>query len=375
VQRLLHKTARGDPLIEAESSRLSELLDGSVFVWIDLRDEPIESILEIATILHLDEQSVIETAETRLLPRIDDDGRYVSVVLNALADMADRMLSFDELDLYIGKRFLLTVRESEFPSLRLLQSPVNAAMTASVDSPARLAALIAQIGTRRFLSLITTLDGRIDELENMAMTSDPRTLPEVHALRRDVGVLRRVAGPQRDIFSDLAESLHPAVDETAARAFDRVFDHYLKIVDSLDAARNLLSSVLETHRGAVADETNEIVRLLTVFSAILLPLSVIAGIWGMNFVSIPLSRRPWGFWLLVGSMAFFAVALWVYFVRRNFIGGIKLRELPKSVGLGLIHIGSAPLKAVGTGFEATRRTVGRSAPVQEMVEEDRDIDP
>ncbi|MGH8913446.1 MAG: CorA family divalent cation transporter, partial [Acidimicrobiia bacterium] len=178
----------------------------------------------------------------------------------------------------------------------------------------------------------------------------------------DVGVLRRSLAPQRDVFNELAESLHPVIDPVAARAFDRVFDHHLKIVDSLDEARSLLSSVLETHRGAVADQTNEIVRILTVFSAVLLPMSVISGMWGMNFVDIPLAHWRWGFVTLVAAMLLLGLGLWLYFSRRRFVGGPQLRKLPKAVGLGLLHIGVLPIKAVSTGV----RHVGRiSDAVQE----------
>jgi hypothetical protein len=172
-----------------------------------------------------------------------------------------------------------------------------------------------------------------------------------------VGLIRRTLAPQRDVFNELAESIHPAIDPVAARAFDRVFDHHLKLVDSLDNARALLSSVLETHRGAVADQTNEIIRVLTVFSAILLPMSVVAGMWGMNFIEVPLADETWGFWALVGLMLVMGLGLWLYFGRRRFVGGPRLKDLPRSVGLGLIQIGSFPIKVVSTGARQVGKIV------------------
>ena len=119
----------------------------------------------------------------------------------------------------------------------------------------------------------------------------------------------------------------------------------------------LLGSMLETHRSATADQTNEIVRVLTVFSAVMLPLGLIAGIWGMNFNRIPASAQEWGFWALLALMAAIAVGLWVYFARRGFVGAPRLREVPKAVGLGLIQVGTAPIKVVAGGIETTRRLV------------------
>ncbi len=129
---------------------------------------------------------------------------------------------------------------------------------------------------------------------------------------------------------------------------------------ALEAGRALLNSVIETYRGAVADQTNEIVRVLTVFSAIILPLTLIAGLWGMNFVEIPGAELEWGFWGLVGLMAVLVIGVWIYFSRRGFIGAPRLRELPRSVGLGLYTIGTAPIRVVAGGIRSLGKTDDKS---------------
>jgi len=108
----------------------------------------------------------------------------------------------------------------------------------------------------------------------------------------------------------------------------------------------------------VADQTNEIVRVLTVFAAVMLPLWLIAGMWGMNFVNIPGAEERWGFWIHVGAMALFALGLWLYFAQRGFVGAPRLRDLPKAAGLGLIQVGVAPIKVVAGSIESTMRFVG-----------------
>jgi magnesium transporter len=366
VQRLFYKKDAASPLVERASGDLRSLRSGPGFVWLDLLAEPPDRIRVLSETFDLDRVSLEEAVDISLLPRMDEHERYVFVVLDGLVVGSGERLTTSEIDIFIGVDFLVTIHREPFPALEWLQKPENMSSTTNLDTPAHVTAFIAQLGTRRYLPLIEALDDRIDVLEDMAMASDPRTLTEVHALRRDVGLLRRSIGPQRDVFNELAESLHPAIDTAAARAFDRVFDHHLKIVDSLDGARGLLSSVLETHRGAVADQTNEIVRILTVFSAVLLPMSVIASMWGMNFIKIPFAGEEWGFLALVGFMLLMGLGLWLYFGRRGFVGGPKLSELPKSVGLGLLQIGVLPIKVVSTGVKHVGRIV--SGPI------DQDID-
>jgi len=336
---------------------MGTLLAGPGYIWLDLLGESPQAIRALADRFDLDRGSLEEAIDISLLPRMDEHDRYVFLVLEGLIVGSGERLDTSEIDIFIGEKFLITIHRDPFPAIEWCQAPENTASTTGLDTPARVAAFLAQLGTRRYLPLIEALDDRVDVLEDMALASDPRTLSEVHALRRDVGLLRRSIAPQRDVFNELAESMHPVIDVGATRAFDRVFDHHLKIVDSLDGARNLLASVLETHRGAVADQTNQIVRILTVFSAVLLPMSVISGMWGMNFVDIPFADERWGFLALVGVMILLGSGLWLYFSRLRFISGPKLSELPKAVGLGLLQIGVLPIKVVSTGVKHVGRIV------------------
>ena len=357
MQRLFYKADGGSPLVERATAEMDTLLAGPGYVWLDLLREPPQAIRVLADRFDLDRGSLEEAIDISLLPRVDEHDRYVYLVLEGLVLGSGERLDTSEIDIFIGEKFLITIHRDSFPAIEWCQAPENTASTTGLDTPARIAAFLAQLGTRRYLPLIEALDDRTDALEDMALASDPRTLSEVHALRRDVGLLRRSIAPQRDVFNELAESMHPVIDDGAARAFDRVFDHHLKIVDSLEGARNLLASVMETHRGAVADQTNQIVRILTVFSAVLLPMSVISGMWGMNFVDIPFADEKWGFLVLVGAMILLGVGLWLYFGRLRFISGPKLSELPKAVGLGLLQIGVLPIKVVSTGVKHVGRIV------------------
>jgi magnesium transporter len=242
-----------------------------------------------------------------------------------------------------------------------------------VTTPAGLLAYMAMVGARRVPSLIEALENQLEELEDLAMGADPRTITEVHALRRDLVIMRKVLVPQRQIFEELADGASALIDDASRRALGRVADYQTQTLEGVEAARSLLTSVLETHRGAVADQTNEIVRVLTVFSAVLLPLALVTGIYGMNFLEIPLAEHKYGFWIILGVMAIIGVALWLYFGTRGFVGGPRLSDLPRAVGLGLYHVGTAPIKVVADGIETTMRMVGLGEPRAE--EEDSEGGP
>lgn len=338
------------------------------WVWVDVADEGPETIRAVCRRFGVHEPFIEETLREGSLPLLEEQRDLVYVVLNAFRTGSRGRLGTSEVDIFLGAGYLISIHDGDIVSTAMVQERLGQGASLPVPTPMGLLAYLAQVGNRRIPELIERLETHLDDLEELAMRADPRPITEVHALRRDLIVLRRVLVPQRQIYEELAEGAHPLIDEASRAAFERVSDYQAQILESLDAARSLLGSVLEAHRGAVADQTNEIVRLLTVFSAILLPLSLVAGIFGMNFIEIPLSGHPRGFWFVVGAMAAGAITLWLYFARRGFVGGPRLRDLPKAVGLGLVAIGVAPIKVVAEGIETTIRYVAGNAAEEEAEE-------
>ncbi|HEY6634656.1 MAG TPA: magnesium transporter CorA family protein [Acidimicrobiia bacterium] len=328
------------------------------WVWLDLSAEGPATITETCLAFGIPQTYIEEALEESSLPMLEEQRDLIYVVLNAFRSTPDGRLEPSEVDFFIGADFVLSIHDGDVVSTTTVMERLEQGIGLSAPSPAGLLAQLAMVGSRRVPYLIDHLESQLDSLEELAMRADPRALTDVYALRRDVIVMRRILIPQRQIYEDLSEpGIHPLVDEASRLEFERIASYQTQILESLEAARSLLGSVLETHRGAIADQTNQIVRVLTVFSAILLPLSLISGIFGMNFIDIPLADHPLGFWMTVGGMAGIAVVLWVYFGLRRFVGTPRLSELPRSVGLGIYHVGTAPIRAVADGIESTIRLV------------------
>ena len=317
--------------------RGAETVPTDGWVWIDVVTSDFDVISAVGSDLGFDPLSIDDVA-TDMLPKIDtfDDYRYL--VGHGLRFTDDRIGTV-EFDMFIGPRYLVTFRPDEIHGFAKVLEQVEAGHASSIDSPAALAARILEIDSRRFPTLVDALDERIEELEERAMAADNSVIGAAQALRRDVIVLRRVFGPQRDVLQRL--SWDDILDAPERRAFADVYDHHFRFVESLDSARALIGSIQETHRGAIAARTNEVMKVLTVFSAVIMPLTLISGIWGMN-VELPMGDDPSAFmWIAVG-MAVLAIGLWSYFAWRGFVGRIRLDRLPKAVGLTIVHL-TAPV--------------------------------
>ncbi|HET9259648.1 MAG TPA: magnesium transporter CorA family protein [Acidimicrobiia bacterium] len=347
----------GDLPSASWEGQIPEIPDGG-WVWIDMSDASSAEISETCASFDIPQPFIDEALAEASLPIFEERRDLIYVVLNAFRSTNEGRLAPSEVDFFIGPNFVISVHAGDVASTAMVQERLAEGIGIAIPSPGGLLAQLAMVGSRRLPGLIDQLESQLDSLEELAMRADPRALNEAYALRRDVIIMRRILVPQRQIYEDLAEQGgHPLIDPGSRLEFERVSDYQGQVLESLESARSLLGSVVETYRGAVADRTNDIVRVLTVFSAILLPLTLISGIYGMNFIEIPLAEHPWGFWVTVGGMAIVAAVLWFYFGRRRFVGTPRLGDLPKAVGLGIYQVGTAPIRAVAGGIESTIRLV------------------
>jgi len=329
------------------------------WVWVDVESETLSTSTDLGRKLGIHAAVVEEATTTTSVPILEEHADFLSLALLGYRSGSGERLKTTRVEVFVGNHFLMTVHDGPLPTLGWLQERIEAGAELQDMSPMALLAHMVLAGSRRYLPLIQELENQIDGLEELAMVGNPRTITEVHVLRRDVTLLRRALGSQLRVAEGVVDSEHPTIDAQARYVFEKAVEHQTRIIESLEAARVMLGSALETHRGAVADQTNEIVRVLTVFSAVLLPLGLIAGMWGMNFSRVPGGDTSAGFWVMLGLMTILAVGIWIYFARRGFVGAPRVRELPKAVGLGLIHVGTAPIRVLAGGIESTIRYVAR----------------
>src|SRR5258705_2597402 len=159
------------------------------------------------------------------------------------------------------------------------------------------------------------IDPRGDRLFRHA--SKP-ALREIFSLKKDILHLRRLVTPKREVLNRLARAEHKAVSKEETIYFRDVYDHIYRVSEMLESFRDVLSSSLEVYLTVVANRTNEVMKVLTVFSIILMTASLIAGLYGMN-VPLPGAESKASFYVLMVAMAVFAGALLIFFRKRRWI--------------------------------------------------------
>ncbi len=352
----------GEAARPADSAHV-EVPDGG-WVWIDITEiEHADELIELESALELDPLAVRDAVEERQLPKLDDFDHHLVVVLHGL-----RRGTIDtyELDCFVTHDRLVTVHRHMSSSIDALWEHCQRSAELTTGGPAELLARLADIVTRRLLTVVDLLDDRIEELTAMALDADPRLVPDLTAVRADLARVRRVVHPQRETLDLLRRSPSELVTDGARRRFSDVFDVADRTAYAFDAARSALSETLEAYRGAEARQATEVTKVLTIYAAIMLPLSLIAGFFGMNVVDLPGEDRSWAWIAILGSMVLITLLSLGMFVALDWIRPLSGRRAGAALGRGLVEVSKTPVHLVGALYEVStsplRATPLRRAP-------------
>ena len=333
----------------ANSSRMvsSEPETGAEWVWVDLSEPDEETLRSLAAEFDLDEMAVEDALDAELFPSQQDFGDFVSVTLRFAVDN-EGSAETTPLLFFLGAGYLITVHHHELAGLEFLVETAQRHTPSAEGGPDRMLARLADAGSRRYDPLLQAIDALLLESERLALDGEAGSMRLLQPVRHQVNELRAVIRPQRSVLQALVYSDSNLIGERAGRRLTDVLERHIRIDEALDVDRAAANSVIDLYRGTVAEQTNEIMKVLTVFSAVLLPMTLIAGIYGMNFANMPELDYRFGYPIAVGSMLTVGMILWRLFVRRGFIGSPVIPDLAASATSKLAAAAGRPAKTVGS---------------------------
>ncbi|MHB0884603.1 MAG: magnesium/cobalt transporter CorA [Bacillota bacterium] len=246
------------------------------------------------------------------------DGHFF-VIMNAVArrNHGRPSLAVVELDIFVGPDYMVTVHRSAVPALDGLwgQAHRTDLLKQGADF---LFYYLSDVLVDEHFPVLDWIDGQLDQLEARAFNNpDRQVLTELFQLKRQLIALRRSLGPERDIFNVIVRRDFPFLRPQVHLYFLDVYDHLARLIDTIDTYRDMLSNAMDGYLSAVSNRMNEVMKVLTIIATIMMPLTVITGVYGMNFERMPLLRSPWGFSAVMGGMAAVVGAMLLYFRRRK----------------------------------------------------------
>ncbi len=222
----------------------------------------------------------------------------------------------------IGRNYLLTFQERYFGFFDPVRERIQAGIGAiRKQGPDYLAYAMIDAMVDRYYPVAQGLSDRLEELEDLVVERPhPEVLSRIQALRRQLVVLRRVGWPQREALSAMLREQSPFFGEQEKVYLRDTHDHIAQIVELIDSSREMASDLAEAYLSNVSHRTNEIMKVLTLMASIFIPLTFVAGIYGMNFEYMPELSSQVGYFVVWGVMLTLAIGMVGYFRHRGWIG-------------------------------------------------------
>ncbi|MGB7068301.1 MAG: magnesium/cobalt transporter CorA [Pyrinomonadaceae bacterium] len=304
------------------------LSDDENVIWVDFRGETEEELAQTKAVLtdvfrfhHL---TIEDCLELRNQPKIEAFPDYLYFIVHGVRPESTNSVNFvtKELDGYLGKNYVVTFHRERFRSIKIVKQQIRSSPFASQRGSAYLLHQILDQLVDLYNPLVDDFDSTIGRIEDQVFdmkTSSAAILEEIMDIRRSVARLRRISARQLDVLYRMSLGEFPQIPDSVLPFYRDVHDHLLRISDLSENYRDLVAGLFDIHFSVVANRTNDIMKTLAVLSAIMLPLSLIAGIYGMNFHNMPELNSKYGYVLTLAFMLFVAICLLIYFWRRGWI--------------------------------------------------------
>lgn len=308
---------------------LPELLaDETNVIWVDFRGETDEDLKHTKDVLlnvfKFHYLTVEDCLETRNQPKVEAFPDYFYFIVHGVKPDETSPSNFvtKELDGYLGKNFVVTFHRERFRSIKIVKQQIRSSTFACQRGSAYLLHQILDQLVDYYMPLVDDFDVEINHLEERVLRMRKASnliLEDIMDLRRSVARLKRISSRQLEVLYRMSHGEFPQIPENILPFFRDVHDHLLRISDLAENYRDLVGGLFDIHFAVVANKNNDVVKTLTILSSIMLPLTLIAGIYGMNFDNMPELRSQNGYFLTLIAMVVIAVALLIYFWRRRWI--------------------------------------------------------
>jgi len=321
--KVIHYTA--ELLREADVGSVDEVAqfkqaEGVTWVNVDGLGN-VDLIREIGTLFGLHPLPLEDVLSLRQRPKVDDYENHIYHVLRMLH--YDGAVETEQVSIFLGGDFVVTFQERPCDCLEPIRDRVRRGkgQIRRQGADYLMYAIIDAVidGYFPFLEQIGEV---VEELEDEVVEKPTRqTLGRVHEIKRDLLNVRRAIWPLREAINALIREESSLVGDTARVYLRDCYDHAVQVLDMIETYRELAGGLMDVYLSSVSNKMNEVMKVLTVIATIFIPLTFLAGIYGMNFEKMPEVKWPWAYPAVWGIMILSAVVMLVLFRRKGWLGG------------------------------------------------------
>lgn len=284
------------------------------FYWIDA---DVDDLVELQPLFSLHDLAVEDClSEEEQRPKIEIYENHYFIVVNSIR-FDDEEIFLRALNVFLGRHFIITVTKQKINELRSLK-PIL--WEQEVSGPDRFLYLLIDLVVDNYFVVGDRIEAKIEKLEeDILMHTKKSHLNEIIGLRSEILWLKKVLGPQKDVINTLNKKDLRLIDDQLQKYFSDIYENAVKISETFDTYRDLMSNLREAYQSSIANRANEIMRVFTAMTVIFMPLTIITGIYGMNFDNIPEIHWKYGYFMILGIMLVLGLGMVVIFKKKDWI--------------------------------------------------------
>ncbi len=256
-------------------------------------------------------------------PKVEDHGQLLFLVVRMLyrRDLTDAPVVSEQVSILLGHRFVITFQEMEGDVFDIIRNRIRSGGGRIRHRGADyLAYALLDAIVDGYFAVLERLDDDIEKVHQDALDHpQPATLHAIHEVKRQLVSFRRHLWPMREALSTLQKSESPLISRELSPYLQDVYQHSYQVIDTIESMREMVVSALESYMSSISNRMNEVMKVLTIISTIFIPLTFIAGVYGMNFEYMPELKWPFAYAATLGGMVLVAIGMIIFFKRRHWL--------------------------------------------------------
>jgi magnesium transporter len=311
---------------EKEVKTIGECLsfkDKPTVTWINIDGiHQVEIIEELGKSFGVHPLLLEDIMHTEQRPKLEDYGDYVFIVLKMLHyNEKKNEIDSEQVSLILGPHFVISFKESQSdafdPIRERLRNQKGRVRKMGTDY---LAYTLIDAIVDNYFVILEKLGEQVEGLEEELVTKPTsKTLQAIHTLKKEMIFLRKSVWPLREVVSGMERGESPLIHEATGIYLRDVYDHTIQVIDTIETFRDMISGMLDIYLSSISNAMNAVMKVLTIIATIFIPLTFIAGIYGMNFKYMPELEWRWGYFIVWAIMIVIGFAMVLYFKRKKWL--------------------------------------------------------
>jgi len=297
--------------------------DEDTVTWININGlNHIEQIEKLGQHYQFHPLIIEDISSTAQRPKVDEYEKYLFIVLKMLYFDKNQNLKIEHISFVLGTNYVLSFQESEgdvFDPIReRLRAAKGRVRTLGADY---LLYILMDAIVDNYFNLIEIIGEKIEELEDKLFDKDVEgnITGDIQNLKREILRIRRAVYPLREVVNKLEKSENDFMHEKTQHYLRDLYDHIIQVSESIDIYREMIWGLMDMYMSTISNKMNEVMKVLTIMASIFIPLTFLAGIYGMNFENIPELKFKYGYFVLLGIMVFVFFGMIYYFKKKKWL--------------------------------------------------------